>query len=439
VVDGPDFFFITPCANTPPAPVISSVLPSAFFAGETTSITITGSNFIPNNNPNGCVPTAVDTFTADEDVITGADVVSPTEITATVAPEADETDLSATVWVGNLDENSGSEIVATTNASVLPAPAIQWNGNTISTADGSNPPTQNAVIGQTIHLTVNPSTLPSGTTVTYTWAAGGTNIGGYTVSPPIQTNPTQSTATVTATSVSSADLTTYWLAPGAGKIPVTYQYCVNIPGLTDPCSAQATAEFTVKGPTRVSVTPSDEKFYAVNNPPETLEWVIKFNGKATSPSGQPGQYTWVQLVQSISETDTFADGKQGTCGSGVALDTSYPYDTGLSTSDEPTNPLNLTDQSGSEETGTNENLSMQMFLMWNPQTDSSSIPVSLGSISWTASGAISFDSSTDTWGEQSGSKPTPASGGFALTSSEPTWSVAINGDTLEQNCANSAQ
>lgn len=224
--DGPDTAIITPCVITP-TPTITSISPSAVFAGETTSVTIIGTNFIPDTNANNCFASDVGIVTGDEVISTGVDIVSPTEITVAVAPNADETDLAATAEVENYIYSSGGTISATANLSVLPVPVIQWTNPPsgspidISTADGSNPPTQSTVVGNLINLTIDPTTVPSGITVTQnTWSVGGTNIGGY--------DPTNDSGAVTPTTTTNPTLNTYWVYPSASRNPysVTYKYCI---------------------------------------------------------------------------------------------------------------------------------------------------------------------------------------------------------------------
>ena len=531
-VMGPGSVNITPCATpvTPGPLTPASIQPDTWIAGQQTTITITGTGFIPNGNTNGCQSTSLSITAGTENVsILSMNVVSSTQITATVQPLITDPAETATVMVSNyqynnpnvpLTSSTTAQIVPTTcplphiaavspnvwfagntyrnvtftgtnfttsskatkicpattvsiataggevtisgvsvssatkitgtvkvasyastegatavaygdtaptpDADVLEAPDVEWNGASVSLPD-SPPP---AVVGQTVTLTTTPLTvslaaLPIPLTFSQnTWVVKGTNIGGYVVQPPSKSFPTQSTATALNTVLNKPELTTYWLLPGA--LPVTYSYCVTPSGGSKICSSTATANFEVSAPTGVSVTSSDKTFGAVYVPPETLGWTISFEASATSPPGVGGKYQWVQIVNSVTDYDYYSDGSKKTCTGGPALDTSYPYGTGLTADDSPSDAISDTNESG-----VNDTRNFQMYLMWNPQTDSTSIPVSLGSVSWTATGAIAFDFQTNTWGEESGAT---TAGNFAASSTEPQWGSAITGASLDANC-----
>ena len=57
--------------------------------------------------------------------------------------------------------------------------------------------------------------------------------------------------------------------------------------------------------------------------------------------------------------------------------------------------------------------------------------VPLGSISWSATGTISFNSQTGTWGEESGGT---TANNFVASSTEPQWTMAITGASLDASC-----
>lgn len=442
---------ITPCA-TPVTPILASVTPvtpAAFFAGASTTVNITGTGFIPDGNANGCYSTSLDVSTAAEDIaITDMNVVSSTQITATLAPTATDPLGPATVAVSNYQYNNPSTplVASTSLAEVLPVPTIQCTGASMQcngqTISGTNPTAQLAVIGQQAKLAATTPTaaqlaaLPVPITLSAntpsTWTVAGTNIGGYIVVPPANPNPTVSTANIASTVLTNSSLTTFWLSQSAKNSPyqVLYQYCVNVAGLTNPCSPASAAKFNVLGPTGVNVTTTHKTFDDIDVPPE-LQWTINFNGSAKSPTGFAGEYSWVQIVQSVADYEYFANGTSNLCSGGPAFDAGdsapfYPYASGLSAEDFTTDALTLPNQ-----TGANDTRKFQMYFMWDPKTDSNSIPVSLGSLIWNANGKVSFNQTTHSWGAPSGST---TAGSFAASPSEPQWQSAITGASLEASC-----
>jgi 3D (Asp-Asp-Asp) domain-containing protein len=98
---------ITPCAIPPPAPTIISITPAVWNPGVTTNITITGTGFI-GNGPNYCNPTTLNATAPTEsqmDLI-NTNVLSSTQITATVTPLASDPAETATVTPANYVYNS---------------------------------------------------------------------------------------------------------------------------------------------------------------------------------------------------------------------------------------------------------------------------------------------------------------------------------------------
>ena len=426
---------ITPCA-LPVTPTVSSIVPAAFFANASTNVTLAGTGFIPDGNTYGCVPTQLTVTAGTETVaLSNVSVVSPTQITATVAPQATDPIEPATVVAANYVYNGPPYLVNSNpdTAYILPVPSIEnSSGETISGASA-----QTAVVGQTINLS---SVAPSASALaalpvpvvfsSNAWTVGGTNIGGYTVVPPTEEDPTTSSATVNPTVLTESDLKTYWTAAST-KTPVNYQYCVNIPGLGNTCSPPAKATFNISAPTRVTVSTSHKTFSAIDYPPEKLDWEINFNAQATSPSGYTGVYSWVQIVTSAKDVENFQDGSSKTCTGGPALDVGenapyYPYAEGLTTNDLPSDELNLPN-----ETGVNDNREFQMYFLWNPQSDANSIPVPLGNITWSAIGQIAYNFNTNTWGEESGNT---TAANFATSSSFPLWQTGITGESFDASC-----
>ncbi|MGA2217066.1 MAG: hypothetical protein ABSG51_03220, partial [Terracidiphilus sp.] len=156
-------------------------------------------------------------------------------------------------------------------AAVLGNPQIQCSGtgmkcygSTIGVTDGTIPvpPPAEAVVGQHIMLSTTPTfetlaTLPVSLNFSKTtWTVEGTNIDSY--------SPTTASAPPPPpTSLSNPGLSTYWVYWQDG-IPVTYNYCVNIPGVGNQCSKVAKATFNVSGPS-ATITP-DPSSWSVTPP-----------------------------------------------------------------------------------------------------------------------------------------------------------------------------
>src|SRR5271170_5099259 len=171
---------ITPCALAV-TPTITSIQPTAFFAGASTTFTITGTGFMPTSNANSCAPTTVSITAGTENfTLSSVNVISPTQITATAASQASDPLETASITASNYQLN-GPPYYLTSNAElteILPVPAIQLNNNTIS---GSKAPAQSAVVGQPVNLTTTPASatltaLPVPVTISQSlWTVGGTN------------------------------------------------------------------------------------------------------------------------------------------------------------------------------------------------------------------------------------------------------------------------
>jgi len=334
---------------------------------------------------------------------------------------------------------------------------IQWTQNgttsTISTTDGSTPPTQNAVVGQQIVLTTttpttsqlaydsfpDPSVSPP-----YIWTVGGTNIGGYTAST--------SGASVTPTTLNQTSLTTYWPYSGT-SIPVTYYYCANIQGANPvlQCSLPANAAFNINGGGMMSSTPYyqltiDQLIPCVGSVQPPLgsaqsPFVVYGNitgwncaalypgstfGMTFTPSGAPsgGTYSYVQLINSDNPTSTQGNNSSG-CSYTQGVDRNYPY-TGIVPG---TNPPQATDAPGDGlingwvETRT---FNATMFLMWTSNLPNS-IAVPVGYQTWGFSGGAQQDI-TGTWVATTNGTPGPI-GGFVTSSGNQT----TDGYTTLQN------
>jgi hypothetical protein len=85
-----------------------------------------------------------------------------------------------------------------------------------------------------------------------TWTADGTRIAGYTPTP---TNyATGKVTQVKDDDLKKSNISFYWVYPEDDNIPVTYKYCVDIPGVGNQCSGKAKAAFNVTGPGDAQMT-----------------------------------------------------------------------------------------------------------------------------------------------------------------------------------------
>jgi len=118
----PPSIHITPCAITP-VPAIASVQPAVWGAGQATAITVTGTNFIPNDNVNGCDPSSLGVFVGNQGVsISNQLVASPTQITAIVTPKPSTKAQTATLSVSSWNPNTGPVGTQTITAQIEPCP-----------------------------------------------------------------------------------------------------------------------------------------------------------------------------------------------------------------------------------------------------------------------------------------------------------------------------
>lgn len=403
-----------PVGICPPA-TITSVNPNLFYAGKSQEVAIAGTGFITlAKASSACPATRVTAIAQDNSVVTvsNVSVISSTSINAYIQPVSTAPTEGATLAVSNAPTPSP-------NADILGAPIISLNGQVIS---GPNAVTPNPtpVVGQALVLTTTPDNnmlnalpIPLGINSSTWTVSGGTNIGGYT--------PTTASASVTPMPPWTTPNLTFYSVYPESSVAETYRLCTGPPGGNggqgNVCNPTATATFEVTGPTGVEVIPSGEEFFIPANQSEMV-WGIIFTASATSPSGNDGAYTWVQLIQSLTETGYLNDGTTSTCTAGPGLDTVYPYDSGLSAEDGPTDPLYST-----IENKTVDQINYQMYLMWNPQTGGNSIPVPLGSIKWSASGEVVWNSATSAWTVISGAT---TSGTFTTSSpSYPQWSPPV--------------
>jgi hypothetical protein len=382
-----------------PNPKIDSVSPSTWFAGKTYgNVKIIGTGFTTAEKATAsCPETTVTIAAADGNTVpvSGVTVVDKTKITLTVKPDASGPTQGAVITVGtapNIAQFNAAQILG--NQMKCGGTSMQCNGNVISVTDGSTPTPQDAIVGQPINLTT--PALPTGVTATSTtWTVGGPNIGGYMVASNV------SSATVTPTELKTHSLNAYWVYQGQG-IPVTYKYCVNIPGVGNQCSPKATAAFNVSGPTASIGTAS--LGWSVTAPflgchslqflvfgllfPNstsctTTPFVPGIAFSATNVSSVPeggGQFSWVQLVRK----DVLSGVEPGVTVKPligeVGLDNTYPYnwDAPGATQVGDTPAVALQNTLAVE----TRDFKAKMYLMWTSNVDPSSIPVPVGYVTW---------------------------------------------------------
>jgi hypothetical protein len=443
-------------------PTITSVSPSTWFAGKSYKTTITGTGFITSANATAACPvTPVNITAADGSVVPVSDVnvASPTKITVTVAPDQNATTETASVTAGMAPNTSTPPTQAQILGNEIHCdPSMNCTQDVISTTDGSDPPVQNVVVGQPIKLTTNPNLPATITPYKTTWTVPTTpaNIGAYTVAPDA------SSATVTPTELKEASLNTYWVYPN-GSIPVTYQYCVNIPGAqpVKQCSLVANAAFNVTGPT-ATITPSATSWYVTPQMscPSIIQFLyfgypdpitgcslkpfarsdagISFNAALSNVPDSGGTTEWVQLIlkESLSGV-SLSGGPSIPAYYGPGLDNSYPYgpddpnaDVTTQASDSPNNSLNPL---LSRET---RRFKADMYYLWKPQI-SGSIFVPLGYVEWSTSGTgVQHTKDSPPWSLASSGATTAmfhASSDTGNAHGYPTWSGVVGNTNSNSN------
>jgi len=403
-------------------PTITSIIPSTWFAEKSCDkVVIKGTGFITAAKATAACPvTPVTASTPDGSVITvsNINVKSDKEISVTIKPDVNTTTEQATVTVGTAPNIATSASLATPpqvlGNEIHCDPSLNCTQDPITTTDGTSPPVQNVVVGQPIILTTNPNLPATITPYKTTWSVGGANIGGYA--------PTLPSTTVSKTGLKQSTLKTFWLYQGQG-VPVTYQYCVDIPGVGNQCSLPANATFNVAGPTDtikpVLSLPQALGSWQVfpTSAACNVQWLyfgledtsapscpgsldipgIFFD--ATNPTNIPnggGNFFWVQIIKSavISGTEPGVTIKPDRQGPG--LDNSYPYipvpDNPLVELDAPATSLDnaLTTES--------ESFNATMYLMWISAINPASIPVPIGYVDWSISAtAIQKSTNSPPW------------------------------------------
>lgn len=415
-----------------PTPVVKNVSPSTWDANNSYSVTITGTGF--GTKPTVSLSGTGVTFTPG--------TVGDTQITGTVVVAASAPDETVTVTVQNngyygngfLGTTPGQSPDGTNNtpqvvAYPAPAPKIMFGGSDVT---GKS---QNAVVGQQIALTTSVS-LPSGLAVTSSsWTIPGTNIGGYTPTPPAPP-----TGNITPTVVTNPSATFYWVYAGQ-SMAVPYSYCMS----NQKCSTPVQTTFSVTGPSGGKMTFTTSKVTISTLTDCTTGAKVKWlafgiiSGTTCAPTGTPGitftgsvkqqpagggNLSWVQLVTNNQIT---VNGTGYNCGTG--LDNFYPLPPPLPPTDSPSSGLAGTD---TEDTRT---FSASMYLLWTSSV-ASSIPVPIGYVSWGYFGDAVQNMTKHTWSLKSSNKTTPVF--YSSLPSQPfdgypTWNtVAKNGQACTQ-------
>jgi len=419
-------------------PTITSVTPNTWIAGQSTNVTFTGTGFTDQGTRN-CYFAGVGfdiTIEIGSMPEVAVNIVSDTEATATVTPDANDPTQTACQYVGEtivgVVRAPVSAAHATTPATITPKSCIasgsipvqilgnqiMWSqattpGNVISVIDdgsGTPPPTQSAVVGQQIHMTT--SDIPKNITVTKrTWTVDGTRIKNYVVTP----NKSARVTELKDDDLQNKDkITYYWVYPNDpsdpnANFPVTYEYCVDIPDVGNQCST-AMAAFNVSGPSDVIKPelslPDAIGIWEVTGPTSSCstQWLffglassngpdrpglidipgIFFDG--TNVSNIPdsgGNFFWVQIVDSVVVSGTEPGVKLIPSRQGPGLDNTYPY------VPVPNNPLVELDAPAqgldNELTSKSESFKATMYMMWQSTTEDS-IPVPIGYVDWTIQG-----------------------------------------------------
>jgi hypothetical protein len=376
---------------------ITSVSPSIWFAGKAYKTTITGTNFITKDKATKLCPVSKVDATATSSNVSVSDVtvVSDTKITATIKPAADSPIEPGTVTVDSVPSNT-----------TIIDNEVQWNNQgTLQNIAGifATDVPQQAVVGQQIILTTNPN-LPANITVTdSTWTVGGTRIAGYTASS------SASVQKLTDADLKNASITFYWVYPTDST--VTYNYCVNIPGLSADdiasklnCSLTEKATFDVAGVTSPSIGFFNE-FLAHINTLAACDGVgggtylvygnvygqpnpCPLNGTpgiTFYPYGSPpesGNMFFVQIVNRDDVDYLIGEKVKESWTVSPGLDGDYPYHNQY-------NPTSVIDAPywilSSNYTTVTRNFSATMYLFWQSTSTSGSIPVPLAYIPWTFS------------------------------------------------------
>jgi hypothetical protein len=414
-----------------PTPVIQSVNPSSWLAGQQISFTVNGTGF-------GTAPTLQ---VAGNGVSCCTNVAgSDTQISATASVAANAPNGLATITVTSTGYygsgfmpigGGGSTSSTTTTANIVatqgPAPTILWGVDPGGNGSICNSGAQNiagttaenpfpVVVGQQIAFTACFPVPPGATISSESWSPTrpkGTVVAGYNAST--SGGSVQEFEGATCSTVNSyCDFTPfYWVDVGGNGSSFTFSYL-----LSNETTGSATVTFGVTGLPAVTTASLTSSVNGVNIWPPGAIWpdvqlpIVELgNGSTTAGAGvtftvtqPPGQgaYSWVQLI--TSDVQQFVtnqrvitceppavlgkDGPPTTPDPNPELDSGYPYPggTGNSMTDSPYMAVDMFSTSPTGEGS--RKFSAMTYLMWTPNAASGcsgaacTIPVPVGTLSW---------------------------------------------------------
>lgn len=274
---------ITPCAVPRTAPVISSISPAIWPAGVTTTVTVTGSNFIPWNDPNGCNPTILTATAPTESG--GMNIViktfaSTTQFTAAVTPLAADPAETATVTASNYDYNASPNYIPgiPVTAQIVPPPCSTPTIASVSPSTWTAGGTYRITLTGTGFTTSAAATgaCPM-TAVTVTLANGTVSLSNVVVASatkitatvtPAASDPTES-ATVTASGTPAATMTAQ--IDGC-DLPTSETTAFNGWDTADSDPTVGMWEQTIKGPTGINFSGETIQEFNVGVGVDTCWW-----------------------------------------------------------------------------------------------------------------------------------------------------------------------
>jgi len=431
-----------------PTPVVSSVTPAFWNAGQVTSITLTGTGFGSNPQLKITGP-GVTSFSITDSSDTGKP--NGAIMHASVTVDISSVGGTATVEVTSQGYNGtgfvagppGGTPTANNKATISPAPAtpkIMFRGSDIAGKTKSVDP------GQQIVLTVAPA---SGFTIaSQSWQVDSGQIAaGYNVAADASTGGAQK---FDQSKAQNATIMFYWVVPAVSAnvtVSVTYQ------NRQDPVSASAT--FNIGGPSNATVktvlnhvsvahvfdqTGADLGLsLSLGNPSAHMPGITFTANASNTPNGT---YSWVQLIPQ-ADIRRATNGHNEVCSpaglnaASPALDSQYPYpSTGAGTTqDSPGSSVSSFHEVA-------EVFDATMYLLWTPNASgcdqtmgTCTIPVPVGSVHWSWSGDAvnqeAVDATTHTLKDQwtSGCGPAQADPfqGAVSVDSYPHWTSRIEG------------
>ena len=397
-----------------PAGATTTVTISGAGFGYSPSLSISGTGVTGYTNPcasspsSSCDSTIVATVTIDAS--------TPANSQETIAVTAGGQNPSGFLPVNTgPDPNQQVTAQATTQAFSPPVPQIMFSGTNV--ANNGTPSCPGSVacvfVGQQVYLTVVVPNLPSGVTVqSYSWSQpSGTVVAGYTPSTSsgkVQLFPIAQPGS--CQTLSESCLMFYWVDQAQSRT-ITLSYTLSSgPGNS------AVVTFNVGGPTNVNiaVVPSPLNPAAIQMGQSNIvgqglimafgntalggaQPGITLNASATLPSGNQGQYSWIQLLTTYNIH--YVNSKYGreSCALDMSpeLDGSYNSNLylGAQFTDNPfvllSDPTDATNKLGEAETL----FKATSYLMWRPNAAGGctngaacNIIVPLATLSWTWTG-----------------------------------------------------